>query len=68
MNVGKLFILSYLGRIVWKLSLQDKFFLQITNYQSFQNNQVNLYKFFFLGTWVQINIWNIMKFWIIVLN
>jgi hypothetical protein len=47
-DAGKLFILNYLGRIVWKLSLQGSFFC-ITNYQGFQNNQVNVYEFFSLG-------------------
>jgi hypothetical protein len=39
-------ISNYSGRIVWKLSLQDRFFFQITNYQGFWNNQINLYEFF----------------------
>jgi hypothetical protein len=32
-----------LGRIVWKFSLQGRFFFRITSYQGFLNNQVNIY-------------------------
>jgi hypothetical protein len=46
----KTFILKYLGKIVWKLLLQDRLFFKITKYQGFGNNQVNLYEFFFPGT------------------
>jgi hypothetical protein len=42
-------ILNHLVRIVWKLSLQGRFFFQITNYQGFQNKKVNLYEIFTLG-------------------
>jgi hypothetical protein len=46
MDMGKLFISNYLGRFVWKLSVQGQFFFQITIYQGFTNNQVNLWGFF----------------------
>jgi hypothetical protein len=35
------------------------------NYQGFQNNQVNLYEFFFLGTQLQTKIRNVSKFLIL---
>jgi hypothetical protein len=41
------------------------FLFQITNYQGFWNNRVNLYEFFLLGTKVQIKILIIKKFVII---
>jgi hypothetical protein len=62
MDAGKLFISNYLGRFVWKLSLQRRFFFRITNYQGFQNNQVNLYEFFLLDTYVETKIRIIAKF------
>jgi hypothetical protein len=46
------------GRAIWKLSLQCRVFFLITNYQGFQNIQVNLYEFFV----IKISI--IMKYWI----
>jgi hypothetical protein len=44
-----------------KLPLQGKVFFQITNYQGFRNNQVNLYEFFLLGTYIQTTIRSIIK-------
>jgi hypothetical protein len=44
-DARNLFILNYLGRNVWKLSLQGRFLFLIMNYQGFWNNQVNLYDF-----------------------
>jgi hypothetical protein len=63
---GKLYISNYLEKILWKLSLQNRFFFQITNCQGFRNNQVNLYEFFLLGMQVQTKIWIIAKFWIMM--
>jgi hypothetical protein len=37
-DMGKLFILNYLGKIVLKLSVQGLFFFHIINYQGFLNN------------------------------
>jgi hypothetical protein len=50
LDVEKLFILNYMKRIEYKLSLQGRFFFQIMNYQGPQYNQVNLYEFFLIGT------------------
>jgi hypothetical protein len=47
---GKLLISNYMGRIVRNLPLQDRFFVWITNYQGFWNNQLSLYEFFLLET------------------
>jgi hypothetical protein len=63
-DMWKLFISNYVGRIAWGLSLQGRFFFQITNYEGFWNSQVNLYEFFLLGMQVQIKIRIIVKFWI----
>jgi hypothetical protein len=49
MDAGKLFISNYLGRIIWKLSIQGQLFFRIMNYQGFRNNQVKLYELFLLG-------------------
>jgi hypothetical protein len=57
----KLFILNYLGIIVWKLSQQGRCFFWSMNYQGFWNNQANLYEFFLLGTQVKTEIQNIAK-------
>jgi hypothetical protein len=59
-DLGQLIILNYLGRIVWKLSLQGRFFVRIMNYKGFWNNQVNLFEFFLLGTYI----WIATKYWI----
>jgi hypothetical protein len=48
-----------------EIIITRRFFFQITNYQGFWNNQVNLYEFFLLGTKVQIKILIITKFRII---
>jgi hypothetical protein len=48
-----------------KLPPQDRLFFQIMNYQYFQNNQVNLYAFFFLGMKVETKIRNTEKLQII---
>jgi hypothetical protein len=55
-NIFKIVILNYLWGTVWELSLHDRFFFQIMNYQSFWNNQVYLYELFFHGMQVQTKI------------
>jgi hypothetical protein len=42
-------ISNYLGRIICKLSLQDRLFFWIIIYHGFWNNQVIFYAFFFVG-------------------
>jgi hypothetical protein len=48
-EAGRLFFPNYLEGIIQKLSLQGRFFFKITNNGRFQNNQINLYEFSFLG-------------------
>jgi hypothetical protein len=59
---------TYLFWIIWgelyKNCTTGRFFFQVTNYQGFQNSQVDLYEFFLLGMQVQTKIWIITKFWI----
>jgi hypothetical protein len=57
-------ILNYLGRSIWRLSLQDTFFFWITIYQGFWNNLVTKYVWLF-SLEHKLKIWNITKFRII---